>query len=58
MLMVFQINDDIIMTSQVLRKVVGVRLEKNESSEREDNDHAPNEPRVHWNTKHGGLERE
>ena len=43
------------MKSQVFCEVVGVGLEENESSESESNYYSPNEPRVHRNTKHGGL---
>ena len=46
------------MTSQVFCEVVGVGLEENKSSESESNDYSPNEPRVHRNTKHGGLEND
>ena len=43
------------MTSQVSREVVDVCLEQDECCECEGNNHAPNEPGVHGNTKHGGL---
>ena len=46
---------DVIMTSQVSGKVVGIRLEQDECSEGEYDNHSPHEPGVHGDAKHGGL---
>lgn len=43
------------MTSQVSCKIIDVGLEKDECRECEGDDHAPNEPWVHWDSKHSGL---